>query len=230
MELKIFYEIIQNKNKKIEFSVITNLETGNSKIFLIDKPIDQDFVEHEEMINFFYKNKKNGIIKNTNIFIQTFTNPITVIIIGAVHIAQYLIEFTKNLNFEIILIDPRKLFATEVRFPKIKIMNKWPEEAFKEINTDSNTALISLTHDPKIDDPALIHALKKNFYYIGALGSQNTHSDRCERLKKLGFNDNMTGRIHGPIGIKLGGKSPPEIALSIIAQLTLETYKNEKTF
>jgi xanthine dehydrogenase accessory factor len=225
MELKILQEIIQNKNKKIEFSVITNLETGNSKIFLVSEPIDQDFVEYEEQINNFYRNKKNGIIKNTNIFIQTFTNPIKVIIVGAVHIAQYVIEFTKNLNFEIILIDPRKFFATEERFPKIKVVNKWPDEAFKEIKTDSNTALIALTHNPKIDDSALLHALKKKFYYIGALGSQNTHSDRCERLKKLGFNENEINSIHGPIGIKLGGKSPPEIALSIIAQLMMETYK-----
>ena len=224
MELKIFQEIIQNRNKKIEFSLITNLDTGNSKIFLADKPIDQDFVEHEEMINFFFKNKKNGIIENTNIFIQTFTNPIKVIVVGAVHIAQYIVEFTKNLNFEIILIDPRKLFATEERFPKTMIVNKWPDEAFNEIKTDSNTALISLTHNPKIDDPALIHAIKKSFYYIGALGSQNTHSDRCERLKKLGFDKNEINTIHGPIGIKLGGKSPPEIALSIIAQLILKTY------
>jgi xanthine dehydrogenase accessory factor len=224
MKLKILEEIIQNKNKKIEFSVITNLETGNSKIFLISNPIDQDFADYEEQIKSFYKNKKNGIIKNTNIFIQTFTNPIKVIVVGAVHIAQYIVEFTKNLNFEIILIDPRKFFATEERFPKIKIVNKWPDEAFKKIKTDSNTALISLTHNPKIDDPALIHAIKKRFYYIGALGSQNTHSDRCERLKKLGFDKNEINTIHGPIGIKLGGKSPPEIALSIIAQLILKTY------
>ena len=224
MKLKILEEIIQNKNKKIEFSVITNLETGNSKIFLISNPIDQDFADYEEQIKSYYKNKKNGIIKNTNIFIQTFTNPIKVIVVGAVHIAQYIVEFTKNLNFEIILIDPRKFFATEERFPKIKIVNKWPDEAFKEIKTDSNTALISLTHNPKIDDPALIHAIKKRFYYIGALGSQNTHSDRCERLKKLGFDKNEINTIHGPIGIKLGGKSPPEIALSIIAQLILKTY------
>jgi len=224
MKLKILEEIIQRKNKKNEFSVITNLETGNSKIFLISNPIDQDFADYEKQIKSYYKNKKNGIIKNTNIFIQTFTNPIKVIVVGAVHIAQYIVEFTKNLNFEIILIDPRKFFATEERFPKIKIVNKWPDEAFKEIKTDSNTALISLTHNPKIDDPALIHAIKKRFYYIGALGSQNTHSDRCERLKKLGFDKNEINTIHGPIGIKLGGKSPPEIALSIIAQLILKTY------
>ena len=225
MELKIFQEIIKNKNKKIEFSVITNLETGNSKIFLVGEPIDEYFFKYEKKIQFFCRNKINGIIENTNIFIQTFTNPVKVIIVGAVHITQYIIEFTKYLNFEIILIDPRKFFATEERFPKIKVVNKWPEEAFKEIITDSNTALISLTHNPKIDDPALIHALKKKFYYIGALGSQNTHFDRCERLKNFGFNENEINSIHGPIGIKLGGKSPPEIALSIIAQLTLETYK-----
>ena len=105
MKLKILEEIIQRKNKKNEFSVITNLETGNSKIFLISNPIDQDFADYEEQIKSFYKNKTNGIIKNTNIFIQTFTNPIKVIVVGAVHIAQYIVEFTKNLNFEIILIN-----------------------------------------------------------------------------------------------------------------------------
>ena len=225
MQLKILKEIIKKKENKSEFAIITNLESGNSEIFELNKPISKNFEEYKDQINYYYKNKKNGVIEDTNIFIETYIRPIKVIIVGAVHIAQYLISYVKSLNFEITVIDPRGYFATEQRFPKMEIMNKWPEEAFKEINTDSNTALISLTHDPKIDDPALIHALKKNFYYIGALGSQNTHSDRCERLKKLGFNDNMTGRIHGPIGIKLGGKSPPEIALSIIAQLTLETYK-----
>ena len=104
-------------------------------------------------------------------------------------------------------------------------MNKWPDEAFKEIQTNSNTALIALTHDPKIDDPALQHALKKKFYYIGALGSKKTHINRCERLKGAGFNHDEINLIHGPIGIKLGGKSAPEIALSIIAQLVSVTYK-----
>jgi len=107
----------------------------------------------------------------------------------------------------------------------MKIINKWPNEAFKEIETDSNTALIALTHDPKIDDPALQHAIKKKFYYIGALGSKKTHANRCERLKEAGFNNEEINQIHGPIGIKLGGRSAPEIALSIIAQLVSETYK-----
>ena len=144
---------------------------------------------------------------------------------GAVHIAQYLVDFAKSLNFEISIIDPRGYFASEQRFPNIKIINKWPNEAFKEIETNMNTALIALTHDPKIDDPALQHALKKNFYYIGALGSKKTHENRCQRLRDAGFSDDKIKSIHGPIGIKLGGKSAPEIALSIVSQLVSETYK-----
>jgi len=224
MQLKILQEIIKKKNNKSEFAIITNLESGESEIFETDKPISKDFEKHKDQINNFYKNKKNGIIEDTSIFIESYIRPIKVIIVGAVHIAQYLVNFANSLNFEIFVIDPRGYFATEQRFPNIKIINKWPDEAFKEIETDSSSALIALTHDPKIDDPALQHAIKKNFYYIGALGSKKTHTNRCERLKKVGFNDEKINRIHGPIGIKLGGRSAPEIALSIIAQLVSETY------
>jgi xanthine dehydrogenase accessory factor len=225
MQLKILQEIIEKKIDKSEFAIITNLENSNSEIFELDKPISKNFEKYKDQINEFYKNKKNGVIENTNIFIETYIRPIKVIIVGAVHIAQYLIDYAKSLNFEIIVIDPRGYFATKQRFPGMEILNKWPDEAFKEIETNSSTALIALTHDPKIDDPALQHALKKKFYYIGALGSKKTHSNRCERLKESGFSENEINSIHGPIGIKLGGKSAPEIALSIIAQLVSETYK-----
>ena len=225
MQLKILQEIIEKKIDKSEFAIITNLENSNSEIFELDKPISKNFEKYKDQINEFYKNKKNGVIENTNIFVETYIRPIKVIIVGAVHIAQYLIDYAKSLNFEIIVIDPRGYFATEQRFPSMEILNKWPDEAFKEIETNSSTALIALTHDPKIDDPALQHALKKKFYYIGALGSKKTHANRCERLKELGFNEDEINSIHGPIGIKLGGKSAPEIALSIIAQLVSETYK-----
>ena len=225
MQLKILQQIIKKKIDKSEFAIITNLENGNSEIFELDKPISINFEKYQDQINEFYKNKKNGIIENTNIFIETYIRPIKVIIVGAVHIAQYLIDYAKSLNFEIIVIDPRGYFATEQRFPDMEILNKWPHEAFKEIETNSSTALIALTHDPKIDDPALQHALKKKFYYIGALGSKKTHASRCERLKESGFNEDEINSIHGPIGIKLGGKSAPEIALSIIAQLVSETYR-----
>jgi xanthine dehydrogenase accessory factor len=218
-------EIIKKKVSKIEFAIVTNLENGLSEIYEPGKSLSKEFEIHKEQIDSFFKLKKNGVIEKTEIFVETYIRPIKVIIVGAVHIAQYLVDFAKSLNFEISIIDPRGYFASEQRFPDMKIINKWPDEAFKEIETNENSALIALTHDPKIDDPALQHALNKKFYYIGALGSKKTHENRCQRLKEAGFNNEQINSIHGPIGIKLGGRSAPEIALSIIAQLVSETYK-----
>ena len=225
MKLNTLKSIIEKKKNKSEFAIITNLKTGESEIFEKDKPLSKEMEVYSNQINEFFKSKKNGVIENSEIFVETYILPIKVIIVGAVHIAQYLVDFAKSLNFEISIIDPRGYFASEQRFPDMKIINKWPDEAFKEIETNENTALVALTHDPKIDDPALQHALKKNFYYIGALGSKKTHENRCQRLKEAGFSDEQIKSIHGPIGIKLGGRSAPEIALSIIAQLVSETYK-----
>ena len=218
-------EIIKKKTSKTEFAIVTNLENGLSEIYEPGKSLSEEFENHKEQIENFFKSKKNGVIKNTEIFVETYIKSIKVIIVGAVHIAQYLVDFAKSLNFEIFIIDPRGYFASEQRFPDMKIINKWPDEAFKEIETNENSALIALTHDPKIDDPALQHALNKKFYYIGALGSKKTHENRCQRLKEAGFSKEQINLIHGPIGIKLGGRSAPEIALSIIAQLISETYK-----
>ena len=225
MKLQTLKLIIEKKKNKSEFAIITNLSTGDSEIFEKDKPLSKEMEVYSSQINQFFKSKKNGVIENSEIFVETYILPIKVIVVGAVHIAQYLVDFAKSLNFEISIIDPRGYFASEQRFPDMKIINKWPNEAFKEIETNENTALIALTHDPKIDDPALQHALKKKFYYIGALGSKKTHENRCQRLKEAGFNDEQINSIHGPIGIKLGGRSAPEIALSIIAQLVSVTYK-----
>ena len=218
-------EIIKKKASKTEFAIVTNLENGLSVIYEPGKSLSKEFEIYKEQIENFFKLKKNGVIEKTEIFVETYIRPIKVIIVGAVHIAQYLVNFAKSLNFEISIIDPRGYFASEQRFPDMKIINKWPNEAFKDIETNENSALIALTHDPKIDDPALQHALNKKFYYIGALGSKKTHENRCQRLKEAGFNSEQINSIHGPIGIKLGGRSAPEIALSIIAQLVSETYK-----
>ena len=225
MKKQLLKEIIEKKEKKIEFAIVTNLENGESCIFEKNKPIDKNFEKYKDKIDLHFSSKKDGIIEGTSIFVESYIRPIKVIIVGAVHIAQYLVNFAKSLNFEISIIDPRGYFATEQRFPNIKIINKWPKEAFEEIETNQNSALIALTHDPKIDDPALQHAIKNNFFYIGALGSKKTHENRCKRLKESGFKDNEIKRIFGPIGIKLGGRSAPEIALSIIAQLVSEAYK-----
>ena len=225
MKKEILKEIIKKKYNKDEFAIITNLNNGDNCIYKKGKQLSKNFEEHKKKINFYFNKKKNGIIDETNIFIENYTKPTKIIIVGAVHIAQYLIRFAKDLNFEIIIIDPRGYFASKKRFPEMKIINKWPNKAFSEINTDSNSALIVLTHDPKIDDPAIQFAMKSNFFYIGALGSKKTHYDRCLRLKKANFSDEKINKIFGPIGIKIGGKSAPEIALSILAQLVAEIYK-----
>ena len=224
MKKQLLDQIIKKKENKDEFAIITNITSGEICIFEKNKPIDKNFEKYLEQIKNYFEKKKNGVIENTDIFVETYIRPIKVIIVGAVHIAQYLVDYAKSLNFEISIIDPRGYFATEQRFPDLKIINKWPEDAFKEIETNENSALIALTHDPKIDDPALQHALKNKFYYIGALGSKKTHENRCQRLKDAGFTDEQINSIHGPIGIKLGGKSAPEIALSIVAQLVSKTY------
>jgi len=225
MKKELLKKIIDRKDKKIEFAIITNLANGESCLFEENKPLDKKFEKYKDKIGLQLRKKSNGIIEGTDLFVETYIRPIKVIIVGAVHIAQYIINFAKTLNFEISVIDPRGYFASKKRFPGIKIINKWPKEALDEIKTDKNTALIALTHDPKIDDPALQHALNKKFFYIGALGSKKTHSNRCERLKNSGFTDEQINKIFGPIGIKLGGKSAPEIALSITAQLVSEVYK-----
>jgi xanthine dehydrogenase accessory factor len=225
MKKKLLKEIIEKKNKKIEFAIITNLKSGESCIFEKDKPLNKNFKKYKDEIIMLFNKKRNAVLEDNDIFVENYVSPIKVIIVGAVHIAQYLINFAKDLNFEISIIDPRGYFASKKRFPNIKIINKWPKEAFTEITTNKNTALIALTHDPKIDDPALQYALKNNFFYIGALGSKKTHANRCLRLNESGFNNEEISKINGPIGIKLGGKSAPEIALSIIAQLVSKVYK-----
>jgi len=225
MKIEILKEILKNTSSNEQFSILTNLTNGSSEIYKFGTPLSKNFISNKNEIENYYNLKKSGIIDGTEIFIQNYIKPVQVIIVGAVHITQYLIEFLKDLNFNITVIDPREYFVTKQKFQNIKIINKWPEEIFKKIKTSSNTALITLTHDPKIDEPALKNALKQKFFYIGALGSKKTHEKRCKRLKEDGFSDEEIGLIHGPIGIKLGGKSAPEIALSIVAQLISETNK-----
>ena len=222
MKIETLKEILKNISSNKQFSVLTNLTNGSSEIFKTGTSLSKNFISNKDEIENYYNLKKSGIIDGTEIFIQNYTKPVEVIIVGAVHIAQYIIEFLKNLDFNITIIDPREYFTTKQKFENIKIINKWPDEVFENIQTNSNMALITLTHDPKIDDPALKHGIKKKFFYIGALGSKKTHEKRCKRLKDFGFNDKEINSIHGPIGIKIGGKSAPEIALSIVAQLVSE--------
>jgi xanthine dehydrogenase accessory factor len=142
-----------------------------------------------------------------------------IVITGAVHVSQAMAPMAKLLDLDLVIIDPRTAFATLERFPGVRLLTEWPDEALATIGLDSYTAFVALTHDPKIDDPGLEAALRSDCFYIGALGSRKTHGRRIERLAAAGFDEAATGRIHAPIGLDIGAVSPAEIALAILAEI-----------
>jgi len=152
-------------------------------------------------------------------FVQTLVAPPRIVIIGAVHIAQALIPMAARAGYDIYLIDPRTAFANAERFPDIDVDNRWPDEAMGELQLDIRTAVVTLSHDPKIDEPALRAAMDSDAFYIGALGSKGNHQKRLGRLAELGYSTEQLARIHGPIGLPLGGRSPAEIAVATLAQI-----------
>ena len=142
------------------------------------------------------------------------------VITGAVHISQTLAPVGHLLGYDVTIVDPRTAFASVERFPDVKVVAEWPDIALPPLNVDHYTAFVALTHDPKIDDPALLHALQRDCFYIGALGSKKTHAKRVARLKEKGMTDADIARIHAPIGLDIGAVSPAEIAISIMAEIT----------
>ncbi len=157
--------------------------------------------------------------------LQTLTAPPRMLVVGAVQIAQSLIPMAARAGFDVFLIDPRTAFATPDRFPEISIDHRWPDQAMSDFRIDARTAIVTLSHDPKIDDPALCAALTSDAFYIGSLGSKSTHAKRLERLAALGYSPEALRRIHGPIGLPLGGRSPAEIAVAILAQVIQSRYR-----
>lgn len=152
-------------------------------------------------------------------FLTVQAPPPRVVVTGAVHISQALAPMAKLLDLDITVIDPRTAFATPERFPEVALLAEWPEEALQKVPFDGYTAFVALTHDPKIDDPALQAALRSNCFYIGALGSRKTHGKRLERLAAAGFGEADVKRIHAPIGLDIGAVSPAEIALAILGEI-----------
>jgi len=161
------------------------------------------------------------------VFVQVFSPPRRCFVIGAVHIAQPLVPMLIATDYKPIVIDPRGAWATEARFPGVELSSEWPDEALERYKPDRASAIVALTHDPKIDDPALIAALRSEAFYIGALGSRRTHAKRLERLTAEGFGENELSRIHGPIGLNIGGVSHAEVAVSIIAEITQVLRRGE---
>jgi xanthine dehydrogenase accessory factor len=154
------------------------------------------------------------------VFLQIFNPPLRLAIVGAVHIAQALAPIASLAGYAVTIIDPRGAFATEARFPDVALMDDWPDEAMAAFAPDRRSAVVTLTHDPKLDDPALDVALRSEAFYIAALGSRRTHAGRVARLKELGNDDAAIARIHGPAGLHIGAVSPAEIAISVMAEMT----------
>jgi len=167
-----------------------------------------------------FRMDRSGFEADGETFVAIHNPPLRLIIVGAVHIAQALVPMARIAGYDPLLIDPRESFASETRFPGETILFDWPDEAVKAYGLDSRTALVLLTHDPKLDDPALAEALRSDVFYIGALGSTRTHAKRVERLEQAGFSPHEIARIHGPIGLDIGAAGPSEIALAILAEIT----------
>lgn len=159
------------------------------------------------------------------VFIQVFNPPLRMIIVGAVHISQALAPMASLAGYAVTIVDPRRSFASAARFPDIEIRTEWPDEALADIVPDSRTAVVTLTHDPKLDDPALAAALRSPCFYIGSLGSTRTHAARLKRLTEAGFSAEDLERIYGPVGLSIGARSPAEIAVAILGQIT-RTLRN----
>jgi xanthine dehydrogenase accessory factor len=162
------------------------------------------------------------------VFVEVLTPPHRCFIVGAVHIAQPLAQMLAMVDYAVTVIDPRGAFATAARFPGIDLVDEWPDEALERLKPDRGSAVIALTHDPKLDDPALAAALRSECFYIGALGSRRNHAARCARLKEEGFSDADLSRIHGPVGLSLGAVSPAEVATSIVAQMIQVLRQGDK--
>jgi len=221
--------ILSEKNNRNTIIVATEINSGEQ--IIINEENDTD------INNKILTAAKNNIIQGKSEVLEIESNkwfinitlpPLRLVTVGAVHIAQPLAEIATISGYEVIIIDPRAAFANNQRFPDIKIINEWPEVALNELGIDNRTAVVTLTHDPKLDDSALNAALKSKAFYIGSLGSKKTHKARVQRLKISNFSDDEIKRIHGPIGLAIGAKSPQEIAISIISEII--TIRNKLEF
>lgn len=199
--------------------VVTEVESGSQRLvkaadFAAD-PLHDELCKHLRM-------GKSGMVESAGrrLFLNVYAPTARLVIIGAVHISQALAPLAQSLGYDVYMIDPRTAFATPQRFADVPLFADWPDVALPPLKIDRYTAFAALTHDPKIDDPALLHALEKDCFYIGALGSLKTHARRLDRLKEHGASESAMARIHAPIGIAIGAVSPAEIAVAIMAQIT----------
>ncbi|MFZ5929655.1 MAG: XdhC family protein [Pseudomonadota bacterium] len=219
MKQKILDQLLRDCANKRAVALATNLATGTEQLLYLS---DEAKTELAQQARIALREDRARTVKTPEgeVFINVFNPPLRLLIAGAVHIAQPLARMAALAGYDVTIIDPRRAFATQERFPGVTLLTEWPDAGVAELKPDARTAIVTLTHDPKLDDAALSTALNSDSFYIGCLGSKKTHAARLERLRLAGFDDAALARIHGPVGLAIGAKSPAEIAISIMAQLT----------
>jgi xanthine dehydrogenase accessory factor len=219
VKLEILHALNAERAARRAVAVVTDVASGEQRLVkaadLARDPLADVIEKHLRMAKSGMEETAQG-----RVFITVHVPSPQLVITGAVHISQVLGPIAKLLDYDVTIVDPRTAFASAERFPDVKVVAEWPDVALPPLKVDHYTAFVAVTHDPKIDDPALIHALERGCFYIGALGSRKTHGRRLERLKAAGIRDDQLARIHAPIGLDIGAVSPAEIAVAIMAQIT----------
>lgn len=219
MRLHLLSELNAERKARRAAIVVTDMTSGAQRL------VREAEIENDELADILKQQlstAKSAQVEseNADYFIELHLPAPVMVITGAVHISQTLAPMAEMLGYDVTIIDPRTAFATPERFPQTKIVADWPDRAFQRIKLDRWTALIALTHDPKVDDPALEAALKANCFYVGALGSRTTHAKRLERLSRAGVSAELLARIRGPVGLAIKAATPGEISVSILAEVT----------
>ena len=219
MKLDILKSLNADRAARRAAAIVTDVASGAQRFV---RKADAAADPLRDKLDTQFRTGKSGMVETPEgrFFLTVHVPPPRLVITGAVHISQALAPVARLLGYDVVIVDPRTAFATQERFPEVQVIAEWPDAALPPLNVDSYTAFVALTHDPKIDDPALMHALARECFYVGALGSKKTHARRLERLKGQGVSDAALARIHAPIGLNIGAVSPPEIAVAIMAEIT----------
>ncbi|HTS42632.1 MAG TPA: XdhC family protein [Xanthobacteraceae bacterium] len=226
MRLDILKSLNEERAARRAAIVVTDVATGKQRLV---KAADVARDPLKETLEKHLRSGKSGMAETPQgkVFLTVHVPANRMVITGAVHISQALAPMARLLGYDVTIVDPRTAFASIERFPDVKVIADWPDKALPPLGIDRYTAFVALTHDPKIDDPALTHALSRDCFYIGALGSKKTHARRVERLKAQGLTDADIARIHAPIGLDIGAVSPAEIAVSIMGEITASLRQAE---
>jgi xanthine dehydrogenase accessory factor len=219
MRLDILHSLNTERAARRAAIVVTDIASGAQRFVAAAAVADDPL---RDVLEARLRSGKSGMEETAQgrVFLTVYVPPARLVITGAVHISQALAPLARMLGYDVTIVDPRTAFASPERFPDLEVIAAWPDAALPPLGVDRYTAFVALTHDPKIDDPALLHALGRDCFYIGALGSKKTHARRLDRLKAQGVTDAALARIHAPIGLAIGAVSPPEIAVAIMAEIT----------